>query len=210
VLCSKCSRDILPVVVVDVDGVLGKYHEQFRNFAMNYLNVNLPRGYNGSTEYSDYLGLEKTIYRQIKLAYRQGGIKRWMPVYDGASEFMQHLSNMEVEVWIATTRPWDRLDNIDPDLRHWLDRNKMPYDYLLYGEDKFLQLSNQINPERVIAVIEDQKPYCDEAEAIFGDVVWQPLREHTHGAAFREGRRFASWDSVLVDVEVKVKRWISR
>ena len=74
-----------------------------------------------------------------------------MPVYDDAVQFMQQLAAHGVEVWIATTRPWMRLDNIDPDTREWLARNEIPWDYMIYGEDKYEQLLERVDRERVLA-----------------------------------------------------------
>ena len=205
--CTNCGQVIRPVVAVDIDGVLGMYHTQFVQFAEWYVGYPLPSVYQymGDVEFSEYLGLDKAEYRQIKLAYRQGAIKRFMPKYTGATAFMNDLEDLDVEVWIASTRPWDRLDNIDPDTRHWLDRNKMPYDHLLYGDDKYEQLAQQVDPDRVIAVVEDLLPLCLAAERLFGEVVWQPVHEHTERMPY--ARRFNRWDEVLVDVEVKSRRW---
>jgi len=206
-LCTNCSEPVKPIAAIDIDGVLGNYHEQFTEFAELYTARSMPRGYTGNNEFSDYLGLDKTLYRQIKLAYRQGGTKRWMPMYAGADRFMQHLRNLDVEIWIASTRPWDRLDNIDPDTRFWLTTLEMPFDFMVYGDDKYDQLAEQINPDRVVAVVEDIERYCYKAQSLFGDVVWQPVRERTEGQPYQ--RTFVGWDDVLVDVEMKVKAWPS-
>jgi hypothetical protein len=203
--CSECSRDVKPIVAIDIDGVLGRYHEQFTDFAGWYTGVARPHGYDGATEFSDYLNLPKEEYRQIKLAYRQGGVKRWMPTYDGATEFMQFLSKLGVEIWIASTRPWDRLDNIDPDTRHWLQRNEMPFDYMIYGDDKYAQLVQQVDSGRVIAIIEDLQEQCLIAQALFGGVVWQPRREHTAGQMFYQS--FVEWRAILQTIKRKVKDW---
>lgn len=72
-----------PVVALDIDGTLGDYHGHFIRFAEQYIGRKLPDPYeitNGIPLHK-YLHISKATYRQVKLAYRQGGMKRSMPVY---------------------------------------------------------------------------------------------------------------------------------
>src|SRR4051812_4114759 len=109
--CSECSREVQPVVAIDIDGTLADYHWHFTEFAEKYLGRKLSFDYDGATEFSEYLGIDKATYREIKLAYRQGGLKRWMPPFKGASTFVRLVKEMGNEVWLTTTRPYLRLDN---------------------------------------------------------------------------------------------------
>ena len=93
-----------------------------------------------------FMGVTLRDYRECKLAYRQGGLKRFMPCYPGASELATALRRRGAEVWICTTRPYLRLDSIDPDTREWLRRNKIKYDAILYGDDKYRELKRQAGP----------------------------------------------------------------
>jgi FMN phosphatase YigB (HAD superfamily) len=160
-LCTQCGEKIRPVVCFDIDGTLGDYHTHFRDFCNNYFGFRVPgvgssdKPYNGSCDFEDWLGLTRIEYREAKLAYRQGGTKRWMPIYPYAAEAVGVIKDAGAEVWIATTRPWQRLDNIDPDTREWLRRHELHYDGLLYGDDKFNQLCQAVDPDRIVAVIED-------------------------------------------------------
>lgn len=165
-LCSNCSQKIKPVVAVDIDGTLGDYHAHFIRFAETYLDKKLPTGYDGSREFSDFLKLDKPVYREIKLAYRQGGMKRSMPVFHHAPFFINKLRQEGVEVWITTTRPYLRLDNIDPDTRHWLSRHDIGYDGLLFNEDKYDVLVGLVDRDRIVAVIDDQRPNLDAASRL--------------------------------------------
>ena len=138
-LCSDCSRPVRPVVALDIDGTLAQYHKQFVTFAATYLNRydELVRWltYDGSKEMSDFMELPKETYRQIKLAYRQGGNKRWMEPFKEAAGFVMLVRELDVELWITTTRPWQRLDNIDPDTQEWLRRNAILHHGLIYDEE---------------------------------------------------------------------------
>lgn len=156
--CTDCSRDVKPVVAVDIDGTLGDYHGHFIKFATAYVGHPLPTVFGGNVPFHEALGLELEQYRAVKLAYRQGGMKRSMPLIsnNGAERWLiDNLRSQGVEVWLTTTRPFLRLDNVDPDTRAWLERNRIRYDGLLYDEDKYDRLVEIVEPERVIGVLED-------------------------------------------------------
>jgi hypothetical protein len=115
-------------------------------------------------------------FRDIKLAYRSGAQKRTMPVYAGASGLVAATREV-AEVYITTTRPYMRLDNIDPDTRAWLDRHNITYDALLYDEEKCRRLARIVDSERVVAVLDDLAEHYDRAADLFGADV--PLLRRT-------------------------------
>lgn len=155
-LCSQCTKTVKPVVVFDIDGTLGDYHRHFLQFAREYFGrYDLPSGYDGRQEFHEYLGLTLPEYRAAKLAYRQGGQKRSMVPYTYAIGAVESAILAGCEVWIATTRPFNRLDNIDPDTVEWCRRNGILFDGLLYGDDKYAQLAEHIDPERVLCIVDD-------------------------------------------------------
>jgi 5'(3')-deoxyribonucleotidase len=186
ILCENCGRILKPVVAVDIDGTLGEYHEHFVQFAQDYMDLDYPMEYDGSMEFSEYLGMEKHVYRDVKLAYRQGGMKRTMPLRSGARSFMSAIHDMGYETWIATTRPWDRLDNVDPDTREWLRRNHLPYDRLIYGVDKWEQLIDNVGLERITFVIDDLREECIKADHL-GLVAFQLATDHNRGNRWTSG-----------------------
>lgn len=202
-LCSACQTKVRPVVVVDIDGTLGDYYTHFVEFAEQYLGKSLPRNYDGSMEFSDYLQLEKQPYREIKLAFRQGSLKRWMPRYPGSTGFMNDLRTLNLEIWIATTRPWLRLDNVDPDTRWWLEQNKMPFDYMIYGEDKYEQLVQRVDHERILCVVDDLIDQCYHAVNLKLPI-WQIARDHNSGAPFHVRGGFKE---ILDFVAIELDEW---
>lgn len=169
-LCENCGGKVKPIVAVDIDGTLGDYHTHFIDFACMYMREDYPRDYDGSVEFSEFLGLDKETYRTIKLAYRQGGMKRSMPLNPGARGLISRLNLIrdEVEIWVTTTRPYLRLDGIDPDTRFWLDSNKLGYHNLLYHEDKYRLLAERCDPGRVVMVLDDLDSQCQAAQNEFG------------------------------------------
>lgn len=164
-LCSKCSEPVLPVVAVDIDGTLARYHQHFFLFASEYLNQHISHVYSGLKSMHEHMGVTKEMYRQIKLAYRQGGMKRSIPTYTGADDFMFSVGQGWMELWITTTRPYMRMDNIDPDTREWIKRNGYGYDTLIYDEDKYATLAKTAG-ERVVAVVEDEVEQYDVANEL--------------------------------------------
>jgi 5'(3')-deoxyribonucleotidase len=178
-ICSQCSALIRPIVAIDIDGTLADYHSHFVNFAMNYTNSVMAEGYDGSCDFNEWIGISKEKYREIKLAYRQGGLKRWTPAFTSAKTLMQVLKAEEVEIWITTTRPYLRLDNIDPDTRFWLEQNDISYSGLLYDEDKYQVLYENVDHTRVVAILDDLPEMFDRASELFGeDVPIMIAREH--------------------------------
>jgi FMN phosphatase YigB (HAD superfamily) len=172
-----------PVVGIDIDGTLAEYHSWFLRFAEMYLGRELPP-YEEMDQDSlwRHAHIAKSTYRQIKLAYRQGGMKRSMPAYPNAAGLTRALRKAGAEIYIATTRPYLRLDNIDPDTRHWLRRNRIQFDGVLFGENKYRRLARLVGSERVVAVLDDLPELCGQA---FSVGVQPILINRPHNAGIR-------------------------
>jgi phosphoglycolate phosphatase-like HAD superfamily hydrolase len=160
------------VVALDIDGTLGDYHGHFLNFAAGWLGRPMPPAdaINPGRRLSEFMGIDHAVYRRIKLAYRQGGMKRTMPVYPGASGLTVWLKDQDIEIWICTTRPYNRLDNIDEDTQEWLNRNQIKFDAILWdnseGNGKYIELVRQVGIGRIIAVIDDLPAQLHEAKSV--------------------------------------------
>ena len=177
------NRDGIPLVALDVDGTLGDYHKHFLEFAANWFGRDFPdpRTINPGLRLSEFMGVRHEDYRKCKLAFRQGGLKRWMPAYRGISQMTREIREMGVDIWICTTRPFDRLDNIDPDTREWLSRNGVLYDAMLFGDDKYHELWRQVENRRpVLAVVDDLPEMIEEARKYNWPVLLrdQPYNKH--------------------------------
>lgn len=172
--CSECSAPIDPVIAIDIDGTLGDYHTHFVEFAACWLNKwpSYMWDYRGQMPHGDWFtrvfNVDRTTFRAIKLAYRQGGQKRLMPIAPYAFEFMSAAHRLGCETWITTTRPWERFDRVDPDSRHWLEKHHIPYQVLMFDEDKMGQLWRRVDPARVVMVLDDQDDVLSEAAELFG------------------------------------------
>lgn len=173
-----------PIVALDIDGTLADYHSHFKSFAEMYLGRTLELDWEGCRgKFSAALHLEEHVYRDIKLAYRQGGMKRSIPFFPGAAELVQEIRDQDIQVWICTTRPYLRLDNIDPDTRESFRRNRIEPDGLLYGEHKYMDLTEQVERDRIICVAEDIPAQVAEAESLSLPVI---LRRGAHNEYFTD------------------------
>jgi hypothetical protein len=173
----RTNGDGKPVVAIDIDGTLADYHGHFLNFARGWLGREVPDPdeINDGKPLHQFMGITKATYREVKLAYRQGGLKRSMPCIEGADMLVNRIRRqaclrnkvnpgscyqhgLGAEVWICTTRPYLRLDNIDPDTREWLRRFRIRYDALLFdpsdGDNKYRELARQAG-DRVAIALED-------------------------------------------------------
>lgn len=157
-----------PIVALDIDGTLGNYHLNFLRFAELYLGKPMPAAedINPGLPLFNHMGVSKSTYRKCKLAYRQGGAKRWMPCYDGAADLTRSIRASGALVFICTTRPYLRLDNIDPDTRHWLRRNRIQYDAVLWGEYKYRDLVRGVGAGRVVCVLDDLPDMLAQADTV--------------------------------------------
>jgi hypothetical protein len=157
-----------PVIALDIDGTLGDYHLHFTRFAEQWTGRKMPNPstINPGLPLHKHLHMSKTTYRDCKLAYRQGGMKRSMPVYPGAAEMTNKFRREGAKVAICTTRPYLRLDNIDPDTRHWLRRNHIQWDWVFFGEHKYRDLVRQVGAENIVAVLDDLVEMTSQARSL--------------------------------------------
>lgn len=159
-------RPDAPVVALDIDGTLGAYHAHFTRFAAAWTGKEMPNETEptGGVPFHKHLGISKATYRKVKLAYRQGGMKRSMPVYPGVGHLTRTIRSKGAQVWIATTRPYLSLDNIEPDTKHWLrDRAGAQYDNVLFGEHKYRDLVRAVGKDRIVMVVDDLPEMIEQA-----------------------------------------------
>lgn len=206
--CTECGNLVSPVVAIDIDGTLAEYHDHLHMFMTYYFGRRLPMGWQGEPdEWQDYLGISTAEYREAKLAFRQGGFKRWMPIRRGAEELCDAARRLGAEIWITTTRPWMRLDSVDPDTREWLRRNRIQFDHLLYDDHKYRVLADLVGRERVVFVLDDLAEMYDESVEVMNPGVTF-LVERTHNRAVR-GERLSVpslWDA-SEQMGINIREW---
>lgn len=157
-----------PVFGIDVDGTLGEYHRHFLGFAEQWLGRQIiGQPYDGQQTMAQFMGVSKERYRKIKLAYRQSGLKRAMPVIPGAAELTRTLrQHAKAQVWICTTRPYLRVPGVEEDTRVWLRRHGIQYDDLLMGEHKYSELAKHVGAPNVVAILDDLPELVQRARGV--------------------------------------------
>lgn len=224
-----------PIISLDIDGTLADYHGWFLRFATDYFGRTFPpaTALNPSLKLWRFMGIRKVDYNDCKLAYRQGGMKRSMPCLPGADELTKRLRRDGCEVWICTTRPYMRLDNIDPDTQEWLRRNGIVYDALMYdprdGDAKYTELARQSKGRTVLGIAEDLPEQAERAmKCLPNPPIWlrnQPynrtywggsansgggLTLYTTGPQAAEPYRVHRWDTadeLLALAELALSNW---
>lgn len=204
-----------PVVALDIDGTLGDYHRHFLQFAEGWLGKTFPspRRPNPGLPLWEFMGIEPKDYRDCKLAYRQGGLKRTMPAYGGAAGLTDLIRHAGAEVWLCTTRPYLRLDNIDPDTREWTRRNHIQYDAVIFDTldgkgTKYRELARQADG-RVCAVLDDLPEMIVEA----WDVLSLPptnvptLRSQPYNLHFDWPRRVDNLEQAWCGIKADIEQW---
>lgn len=203
-----------PVVALDIDGTMGDYHGHFLRFASGYFDADFPSAeeVNPGLPLYRFMGITKERYRNCKLAYRQGGLKRTMPAYPGAGALTTDIRLNGAEVWICTTRPYLRLDNIDPDTREWLRRNGISYDAVLFDRieekgSKYEELRRQAG-DRVCAIVDDLPEMLQEANRWYDKPEASLyLRDQPYNRYSIEWKRVWSPWTAWMDIKHDIERW---
>lgn len=222
-LCSKCGDPIKPIVAVDIDGTLGDFHSHFLDFVEGWSGTRLELGREYAGAYVDSDGtprldspfkrwvrgwlpdLSDSDWHTLKLAYRQGGFKRTMPVYEGAAGLCEAIRSAGAELWLTTTRPYLRLDNVDPDTREWLRRTGIEFDGLLYDEEKYAVLAERVESSRVVMILDDLVDQVEEASHYFGGKT-PVLRKTAYNRLARERWTGLAEDSLGGAEDVALRR----
>lgn len=164
---------LAPVVAVDLDGTSGDYHRHFRWFleTIYYPGQEFPtywaaKGVNG--EFSEALRMNKWEYRDAKLAYRQGGLKRCLPTFpqDDLKAEIGYIRSLGIQVWVTTNRPWMRLDNIDGDTMYWINTQMGEVDGVIFSQDKYEDLIDHVGAERILGVFDDLPENIEAAQKL--------------------------------------------
>lgn len=202
----SCSTEDAPIVALDIDGTLGDYHSHFLWFAEQWTGKAMPAAddINPALPLHRHMRLSKATYRACKLAYRQGGLKRFMPCDPGARDLTVALRRAGARVWICTTRPYLRLDNIDPDTRHWLRRNGIQYDNVLFGHLKYRDLVRSVGKERVVGVLDDLDSMCEQAQVLGLPVL---MRDRPYNQHMQEIPRVRNLAAAEMQFVLKLDRW---
>jgi len=155
-----------PIVALDLDGTLGDYHRHFERFAQMWTGREIVWDPEIVGPFYKQLGMSKAVYRQCKLAYRMGGMKRSIPMFEGADELSRAVRGAGAAIAACTTRPYLAMSTIDLDTQHWLRRNTIKVDHILYGEHKYRDLVRSVGRDRVVCALDDDLSQLGVAERL--------------------------------------------
>lgn len=136
--CVKELSKHEKVVAIDLDGVLCEYP----GYWLKYLNSQLSTDYRtleDAKRFTDIL-----TYEKIKSQYRQSGEEMNVPAIEGAKEFLEALKSNGYMIVILTSRPYKRYYRLFADTITWLKNNQMPYDSILFDEQKNMKILKEL------------------------------------------------------------------
>lgn len=202
----KFNRLDAPVVAIDLDGTLVDYHSHFLKFAEQWYGREMPdpSTINPGLPLHKFMKTSKATYRRCKLAYRQGGLKRSMPCYEGATELCKAVRKSGALLYIATTRPYLRLDQIDPDTRECLRRNRIQYDALVWGESKYRDITRIVGADRVAAVLDDLPEQVAIADSLGLPTI---LRDQPYNKHMFKAERVKRLDTAQLIIVDWIEQW---
>ena len=140
---------------IDIDGVLAAYPEHFIDFINKKVGTDLKA--EDLKDYNIYEALElpEKMLRDLKDEFRQSGEKRFIPVLDGAKEFLQDLKDDDYEIVLLSARPYKKYRRIFADTKEWLEKNELVHDAILWDEDKCNRLIREFGHESIQFFVED-------------------------------------------------------
>ena len=143
------------IIGVDIDGVLAAYPEHF----LNFINKEIGTDYKVEdvTEYNIYeaLDLPHNTTKKLKGKFRETGEKRFIPILNGAKEFLDLFSEMGYKIVLLSARPYKKYKRIFADTQEWLDKNNLAHDAILWDEDKCNRLVREFGSNSVEFFVED-------------------------------------------------------
>lgn len=143
------------IVGVDIDGVLADYPRSFVEFVNEQLGTTYDYRDIKNYNIAEQLGLSTSQITHLKHLYRDGGQKRFIPVIEGARQFLDELKYMGYIVVLLTSRPIDQYKRIFADTQYWLAENKLHYDAILFDEAKGERLVKEFGKDKVEFFVDD-------------------------------------------------------
>lgn len=139
--------------IFDIDGVLNYYPQCYIDFVNKELGLKL-----------ETLDVIKTVlsqkdYKALKYKYRTCGIKEELKVRQSAKDLMYKLKQMGYYIIVLSSRPVDKINALIMQTTNWLKDNGIDYDYLMFGENKHLDIIQKFG--NVEFVVEDNRAFAN-------------------------------------------------
>lgn len=189
-----------PIVMVDIDGVLADYPQSFYNFVNKKLGTSYDPEKQNDYDICRAMGLTREKYEELKFEYRESGYKRDIDTIDGAVSSMKILKDSGFLIVVFTARPVSEHNRIEIDTYHWLEKNQIPFDALLFAEKKHEELAKFYKHFKPICFIEDSE---SNADYLSNDGINVVLfnKPYQHNKKFEQRVvRIDTWDQALLEV----------
>jgi hypothetical protein len=167
-----------PCALVDIDMVLCDYVTGVCNwlhrYATNYVPAVRLQQVLSERLYinAENLGLREEVWKKIKHELRVSGAKRFFPAYQDALPFLNAVRRRGLQIVLLTSRPVDRYPNLYTDTLLWLDRNQLPFDFILWSFDKAEVVLEEGLREHVRLFADDNKHFVDQVAQLGIQVFW--------------------------------------
>lgn len=131
-------RENEKVCGVDIDDVLA----DSTKFWLRYLNSMVSKKYDDLDTAKNEIPYN--AYRRLKSEYRSCGVKKKIPVMDGAKEFLDGLKKKGYKVLLLTARPFEVHRELFKITVDWLSNNNLQYDGIIWGENKNFKIIMEV------------------------------------------------------------------
>lgn len=159
------------VVGVDIDGILADYPRSLVDFMntkecrdlVDGLSKYIVFPHEAVKSYDIFadFGIDRETAKQVKHYYRETGYKRYIPVYSDAKRFLTTLRDKGYVIALVTSRPYKEYNRIFADTMTWLENNELPYDVVLWAEDKGTKLVEEFGKDNIEFFIDDVAEYAN-------------------------------------------------
>jgi len=166
---EEWQAQISVCVIVDIDGVVCDYRTGMCEWiCASAVEPDLADAAKRCVTEQKYvnainLGISHDRWQRMKHAFRVDGVKRRLPVYNDAPNFLARMRASGVPIVMLTSRPIDQYPNIFSDTIFWLNANQLPFDYVWWSHDKGERIA-QIEglKQRILFAVDDELRFCEQ------------------------------------------------
>jgi len=182
------------ICVFDLDDTLSNSIEYWLKF------IETETGKKFDTLHEAKQTLSYNEYRNLKCKFRNSGTKINILCKDCASEVTQKLRERGFTIIIMTARPFKDYKNLFKVTIDWLDKNKIAYDGIIFGENKHVKAMTEL--ENVKFIVEDHR-YTANLCSKFGIRTYLLTNKYNMGETGSNVVRIKSLHDILECKEAK-------
>ena len=188
------------VICVDIDGVLAKYPTGFVSFIEKEKKIKIPKPqtYNLYDEVGAIIGKDEV--KRLKHKFRESGEKRYLPILPGCAKVLQEIKSTGNKIILLSARPVKKYTRIFGDTIEWLKSNKIPYDAIIWDENKEEKILNEF--PKIKFMVEDH-PGNAQKIAAAGYKVFLMDAPYNQGFLHNNVIRVKTWEDIHKWINLK-------